>query len=252
MAVSLLKWLGGDWDHSRQYLLQDLEQIETQLNLPIDLSSVSITGTISFSALPSMAASTLLGRGARAGSGSPEPITLGIGLRMSGTVLSIDPGIVQQQGAGGSSGDPGEDGLQGPPGPPGRSIIGPPGLDGRDGEDGQDGAQGPPGPSAQNGPFYDAGNSGAALTVNWQNGPEQRLVMTGNCTFTLSNPSDGQQTVLLISTGAGGFTGTWPAAVLWPGGVAPVLTATASKVDIIKLIYSVTSAKYYGTFLQNY
>lgn len=100
--------------------------------------------------------------------------------------------------------------------------------------------------------FYNAGNSSTALTIDWLNGREQRLTMTGNCTFTLSNPVDGQRTLLHLSTGAGAFTGTWPAAVLWPGGAAPVLTVTASKVDLIVLVYSSTTSKYYGAFQQNY
>lgn len=100
--------------------------------------------------------------------------------------------------------------------------------------------------------FYNAGNSSTALTLDWLNARKQRFTLTGNCTLTLSNPVDGQRSILHISTGAGGFTVTWPAAVLWPGGVAPVITATASKVDLVVLIYSATTTKYYGAFQQNY
>lgn len=100
--------------------------------------------------------------------------------------------------------------------------------------------------------FYNAGNTGAALTLDWTNGRKQRCVLTGNVTFTLSNPTDGARYIIHIGTGAGSFTATWPAAVLWPGGTAPTITATASKVDVIVLIYSSTTSKYYGAFSQNY
>jgi hypothetical protein len=100
--------------------------------------------------------------------------------------------------------------------------------------------------------FYDAGNSGTAKTLDWTNSRHQRLVLTGNVTFTFSNPTDGARYVLHIGTGAGGFTGTWPAAVLWSSGVAPVLTTAAAKTDLVVLIYSSTTAKYYGAVSQAY
>jgi hypothetical protein len=100
--------------------------------------------------------------------------------------------------------------------------------------------------------FFDAGNSGAALTLDFANGRKQRLVLTGNVTLTLSNPVDGARYLLHVGTGAGAFTATWPAAVLWAGGVAPVITAAAGKVDLVVLIYSATTGKYYGAVSQAY
>jgi hypothetical protein len=100
--------------------------------------------------------------------------------------------------------------------------------------------------------FYNAGNSGTALTLNWLNGRKQRLVLTGNVTLTLSNPVDGARHLLHLGTGAGGFTVTWPAAVLWPGGVAPTITAAASKADLVVLIYSASAAKYYAAISAAY
>jgi hypothetical protein len=100
--------------------------------------------------------------------------------------------------------------------------------------------------------FYNAGNTSTALTLDWTNGRKQRCVLTGNVTFTLSNPTDGARYIINISTGTGGFTVTWPAAVLWSGGVTPTITATASKHDVVILIYDATAAKYYGVISQNY
>ena len=101
-------------------------------------------------------------------------------------------------------------------------------------------------------PLIDDGNSGVALTVNWNLGNEHHVTMTGNCTFTFSNPVNGGRYVLLLATGAGGFTATWPASVLWSGGSTPTVTATASKVDLFTFIYVASTAKYYGAYNQAY
>jgi hypothetical protein len=93
---------------------------------------------------------------------------------------------------------------------------------------------------------HDAGNSGAAKTIDWNDSNCQKLVLTGNCTLTLSNPVAGATYLLRVSQdGTGSRTLTWPAAVHWPGGTAPVITTTASKVDLIALYYDGTS--YFGS-----
>jgi len=99
---------------------------------------------------------------------------------------------------------------------------------------------------------YNAGNSGTALTINLNNGIVQRITLTGNVTLTINNPVDGKRYILFFDTGAGSFTVAWPGAVLWSGGVAPIITASASKVDVVVLIYRGDTAKYYGAFTQNY
>ncbi len=100
----------------------------------------------------------------------------------------------------------------------------------------------------------DDGNSGTTKTIDWQSYKfgRHRLTLTGNVTLTLSNPADGGVYYLLIYTGAGSFTVTWPASVKWPGGTGPTITATASKVDLVRLVWDATAGKYYGTFNQNY
>lgn len=100
--------------------------------------------------------------------------------------------------------------------------------------------------------IYNAGNSGTALTLDWKNGRKQKTTLTGNVTLTLSNPTDGARYVVHIATGAGSFTVTWPASVLWPGGTAPTITATASKRDIVVLLWDAATSKYYGVFSQNF
>ena len=101
-------------------------------------------------------------------------------------------------------------------------------------------------------PLFDNGNSGTAKTIDWENGNNQKVTLTGNVTFTFANPQDGIRVVLVIHTGAGGFTATWPASVLWSGGTAPVITPTAAYTDIVSFVYDATAGKYYGAFSQNY
>jgi hypothetical protein len=89
---------------------------------------------------------------------------------------------------------------------------------------------------------YDAGNSGTALTLDFNNGNCQLVTLTGNITFTFSNPQPGARYLLeLKQDGTGSRTVTWPAAVKWSGGVAPTLTTTAGQTDIICLYYNGTN-----------
>lgn len=182
---------------------------------------------------------------------------------------------------GGSTGPTGPEGPAGPTGP-----EGPEGPIGPTGPTGPEGPQGDPGSDATVpqpldttdtpqfarigvgaaadaaavakfagqyfSPLIDDGNSGAAKTINWNLGNEHELTLTGNVTLTFSNPVNGGRYVMVVKSGAGGFTVTWPAAVLWPGGVAPTITVAAGKTDIIAFQYVASTTKYYGAYSQNY
>jgi hypothetical protein len=92
--------------------------------------------------------------------------------------------------------------------------------------------------------------SGAAATLNWNNGANQRLTLTANCTLTFSNPVAGAKyTIELIQDVTGTRTVTFPT-IKWASGSAPVLTTTAAKVDIISLYYNGTD--YFGTYSLNF
>lgn len=95
-----------------------------------------------------------------------------------------------------------------------------------------------------------AGSSGTALTVDLSTASAQKITLTGNVTLTLTNPQTGGAYVIKIVQGASAFTVTWPAAVKWPGGTAPVITTTNGQVDLINLYYDGTD--YFGSFAQNY
>jgi hypothetical protein len=93
------------------------------------------------------------------------------------------------------------------------------------------------------------GNSGASQTLDLVNGTFQSVTMTGNCTFTMPTATSGRSFTLRVATGSGGFTGTFTG-VKWQGNVAPVLTATASRLDIIAFVADGTN--WYGAWNGNY
>jgi hypothetical protein len=96
------------------------------------------------------------------------------------------------------------------------------------------------------------GNSGTAKTLDLANGTVQTVTMTGNCTFTMpAQPGAGQSKsfVLLANTGAGSFTGAFTG-VKWSASTAPVLTATAARLDMLTFIAD--GVNWYGSAELNY
>lgn len=93
------------------------------------------------------------------------------------------------------------------------------------------------------------GNSGASQTIDLANGTFQTCTLTGNCTFTMPTATAGKSFTLALKTGAGGFTGAFTA-VKWPGSATPVVTVTASRLDIFA--FYADGANWYGSALQNY
>jgi hypothetical protein len=93
------------------------------------------------------------------------------------------------------------------------------------------------------------GNSGVSQTISLTNGTVQTCTLTGNCTFTMPSATSGKSFTLLLNTGAGSFTASFTG-VKWPGNVAPIITTTASRMDIISFISNGTS--WFATIAQNY
>jgi Concanavalin A-like lectin/glucanases superfamily len=93
-------------------------------------------------------------------------------------------------------------------------------------------------------------NSSTAYTIDLESGNVFEITLTGNCTFTFSNPpatgKAGAFTLILKQDGTGSRTATWPAAVKWAGGTAPTLTTTANKVDILTFITRNAGTDWYG------
>jgi hypothetical protein len=96
---------------------------------------------------------------------------------------------------------------------------------------------------------FDIGNSGTAITLSLANGTFQRVTLTGNCTFTMPSAVAGQSFILQVRTGAGGFTGAFTG-VRWSGGVAPIVTTTASRMDIVSFLSDGTN--WYGSSNPNF
>jgi hypothetical protein len=91
------------------------------------------------------------------------------------------------------------------------------------------------------------GNSSIAQTLALTNGTVQTVTLTGNCTFTMPTATAGKSFVLIVSTGAGSFTGTFTS-VKWPSNIAPTLTTTATRWDILTFFSDGTN--WYGTSAQ--
>lgn len=91
------------------------------------------------------------------------------------------------------------------------------------------------------------GNSGTAMTIDWNNGLNQHVILTGNVTFTFSNGVSGRRySLILKQDGTGGRTVTWPAGARWSGGTAPTITSTLNKTTYVGFIYNDIDSKYDG------
>lgn len=99
---------------------------------------------------------------------------------------------------------------------------------------------------------FDNGNSGSTATINFNNGNQQKITLTANCTFSFTAPTTGVTSIRLrIIQGAGGpWTITWPT-MTWAGGVKPP-TATAAAKDIAAIEYSTIDTAYEGVASLNF
>lgn len=78
----------------------------------------------------------------------------------------------------------------------------------------------------------------ATVAVNWQSASKQKVRLTDNTTLTFTAPDGTGHVMLIVKQDAtGGHTVTWPAAVKWPGGIAPTLTSAANAIDVFTLYY---------------
>lgn len=94
-------------------------------------------------------------------------------------------------------------------------------------------------------------NSSTAITLSLANGTVQIITLTGNATITMPTAVSGKSfTILLKQDATGSRTVTW-ATVAWPGGTAPTITSTASKMD--KYVFISDGTYWYGSNAgQNY
>lgn len=92
------------------------------------------------------------------------------------------------------------------------------------------------------------GNSGTSTTLSLANGSVQTVTLSGNCTFTMPAASAGASLTLIL-TQSGTFTASFTG-VLWAGGTAPTITATANKRDV--LVFVSDGTNWFGTAAQNF
>lgn len=94
-------------------------------------------------------------------------------------------------------------------------------------------------------------NSSTAITLALTNGTVQIITLTGNATITMPTATAGKSFIMYLKQDAtGSRTVTW-STVKWPGGTAPTITSTASKMDIYSFFSDGTN--WYGvTVSQNY
>jgi hypothetical protein len=93
-------------------------------------------------------------------------------------------------------------------------------------------------------------NTGATYTIDLESGNVFNLTLTGDCTYTFSNPpasgSAGAFTLIQNQDGTGSRTVTWPASVEWAAGSAPTITSTASSTDVFTFITTDGGTTWYG------
>ena len=92
-------------------------------------------------------------------------------------------------------------------------------------------------------------------TIRWKNflstGNVFTVSMGANITnFTFTNPGVGTYLIKFVQDATGNRSISFPSAWKWSGGVAPVLTSTANKTDIVTLIYDGTT--YFATIVKNF
>jgi hypothetical protein len=92
------------------------------------------------------------------------------------------------------------------------------------------------------------GNTGTAATINLANGNFVTATLTGNCTFTFSNPSAGAAsfTLFLSNDGTAGRSITWPVSVKWPNNSIPIRTVTANRTDVYTFFTTNGGTDWYG------
>ena len=93
-------------------------------------------------------------------------------------------------------------------------------------------------------------NSGTAYTVDLSQGNVFNLTLTGNCTFTFTNPPASGKTgtiaLFLKQDSAGSRLATWPSSVVWPSATAPTLSTAGGNSDLLRFYTANAGVTWYG------
>ena len=97
------------------------------------------------------------------------------------------------------------------------------------------------------------GPTGGAVTVDWSDSNQQLWYINAPVTFTFTNMLDGKRYILTtLQTGAGNFSYTFPANVLWTGGFEPTTGAASGRYDLFTFQYLATENVFIGAYNLNY
>ena len=89
-------------------------------------------------------------------------------------------------------------------------------------------------------------NTGAAYTIDLDDGSVHILTLTADCSFTFPTPTAGRSFMLLLKQdGTGGWEVNWAAEVIWPGDEDPVITSTPGKTD--KFVFTADGTYWFGS-----
>ena len=99
--------------------------------------------------------------------------------------------------------------------------------------------------------YYNCGNSGASITIDWNNGNIQYVTLTAvgvDVTFT-EPPNPGKCELWIIQDGTGNRTIDWEHEISpkWPGDVEPTLSTAAGAIDVVAFTF-IGGTTYRGLF----
>ena len=103
--------------------------------------------------------------------------------------------------------------------------------------------------------YYDCGNSGASITIDWNNGNIQHITLTAvgvDITFT-EPPHPGHCELWIIQDGTGDRTIDWEHEISpkWPGNVEPTLSTGIGDIDVVAFTF-IGGTTYRGLFNGNF
>ena len=99
--------------------------------------------------------------------------------------------------------------------------------------------------------IYDAGNSGTSKTIDWNNGDQQKVTLTGNVTFTFTNVVAGRNYVLyLVQDATGSRFPTFPSTVRTSSGLTFSGSAFQNGAGRLNIagFFSYTTTRLVGTY----
>lgn len=84
---------------------------------------------------------------------------------------------------------------------------------------------------------YDNGTTSSNTTIDWKNGNNQVITLSGDVTLSFSNMGVGHKQLRIVQDSTGGRSVTLPTGK-WPGGTAQSLSTSANAEDILSIFYN--------------